>query len=167
MFRLIGLSVTTIAFFSTVCIADGGVSDEYPELCDALFALTDDVKSKQLTRTVTVSKDHPIEVACIFDPEDATQQEFCDAVLRNVSMEFTHAYPWQLTNCLIQNGIKPTVQTVNEYTGLVDRDKIVRLTAALANGVQVTVVFNPKSSEDSNGVSDRYWGRYVLDISVE
>ena len=84
---------------------------------------------------------------------------FCSAVAEEVSPDFTHAFPWDVADCLRDAGVPPSLEQADLYTGLVNRKRIVHLSAGWRDGVRVDVRFAPIG--DFGEFKD-YWGRYDL-----
>ena len=108
-----------------------------------------------------------METACSVGDSDPAKARYCNAVLANVSTEFTHRYPWQIKGCVEADGgdVKPT--TAPEYTGLTDRDKIVRLEGTLRSGVKVEMTFTPscETEQQKDAEGGCYWGWYRLTLT--
>lgn len=161
-------SVTTglgCLLFVGGCASSDKPSQENAQLCSAFKALAQDVKDTGRSQSVTVFKERPMEVACETEENDAAQSSYCAGVLESISMEFTHAYPWELQRCILSIGVSPKIETADEYTGLVDRDKLIQLEVVIFGEVKVRLAWESSVQEQRINRFDQYWGRYELVLS--
>lgn len=133
------------------------------KLCGAMENL-----KREATRSgpqrVAIFKQEEMTFACGHKVEVDAQIAFCDAAAGSVGLEFTHAFPWLIYDCLRDWGIKPGLDVVDQYTGIKRRKKIVHLWAGWREGTRIDIRFQP-SGDFGNGPQFKdYWGAYELVI---
>ena len=138
-------------------------ADEKAPLCAALFKLAEHGEQTGEVQESKLFKEQPMTIACSVDETNPALGEYCHVVLQAVSREFTHAYPWQVRACIRAGGGKVKTKTVDEYTGLVGRKKIVRLDGKMRSGTTVRLRFEPAKGQDGSAFGP-YWGHYVLTL---
>lgn len=145
---------------SALPLHPGGSDDGI--FCSALDRLADIARRTATTQQVTLFKpESDLSVAC--GPIDVEAlSAYCDVALKSVSVEFTHGYPWLVRECLETAGMKPDVQLVDESTGLVGRNKIIRLESELAAGGNLLLTFAASDGAISRAVPN--YGRWELTV---
>ncbi len=113
-----------------------------------------------MPQRVAVIKEEAMTFACQRNADVAVQVAFCHAALNRVGLEFTHAFTWYVRECFSSVGLRPTIETVDQYTGLRDRRKIVHMWGQWHDGTRIDVQFEP--SGDFGDQFRGYWGAYKL-----
>ena len=146
------------------CVMPDPASDEGDPLCSALNEFADEALRTSEVQESILFKEQPMEMLCTIGENDPAQERFCEAVLANVSNEFTHRYPWQIRSCVKADGGRAKATTVPEYTGLMDREKMIRLEGRLRSGVKIEMTFTPSCEMDAqmDPGGGCYWGSYRL-----
>jgi hypothetical protein len=120
MRTLIGIAAITLA--SPAKAADAA-------LCAALEGLRAEAIASRTPQRVAVFKMEEMTFACGKTSTAQAQVDFCSAALGAVGIEFTHAFPWKVHDCLKSQHIAPQLVLVDQYTGIRKRKKILRLSA--------------------------------------
>ncbi len=149
------------------CVSPDHSTDKTDGLCKALAEFADEALLTSEIQESILIKEQPMQIGCIIETGDPAQKRYCDAVLASVGMEFTHSYPWQVRSCIRAAGGKEKTTTAPEYTGLIDRDKIISLEGVLRSGVKVEMAFTPSCETDAqmDPGGGCYWGRYRLSLT--
>ena len=133
----------------------------------AEVAATTGQRQEVAVLVVEPTMDEPMVSACSRRSDVAARVAFCDSVAKHVSIEFAHAFPWMVDDCLRAAGAETTRETVDEYTGLGSRSgKIVGLRSILPSGVTLAIRFKPASGQESAAPQfRRLYGRYDLTLT--
>jgi hypothetical protein len=105
------------------------------------------------------------EFGCGYDSGRAAERRFCSATHGAVGLEFTHAFPWSVYDCLVRDGVRPVIETSDQYTGLVDRKRIVRLRASWRKGVSVDIDYEAEADSSDAPEFRGYFGTYKMNVS--
>lgn len=132
--------------------------------CAALRALGQEARTSGEAQRVAVLKQEAMVFACGRTNDVAAQRAFCDAALGAVGVEFTHAFPWKVYDCLKRDQLRPKVEQVDQYTGLRGRRKIVHLSAGWKDGTRLDIRFHPDGDFGDAPEFKDYWGFYRLVI---
>ena len=143
--RRIGL-VLILAAVAASAVAPAAWAAGTPALCKALRGLADEARSTREPLRFSVGAD--AAQACRPSPENAATRSFC------ASATTANGLAWRLYDCVNTLAADPQVVTTGEYAERRSRQKITRLTAALAHGVRLdlslatdrydVVVWSPK-----------------------
>ena len=136
----------------------------HDDFCRALTNLRDEARSSGDPQHVDVLKEEAMTFACRRRGEVRAQAAFCDAALDAVGVEFTHAFPWYVYDCLRAAHLRPAVETVDQYTGLRARKKVRHLWAAWDDGTRLDIRFEPSGDFSDDARLRDYWGAYALVI---
>ncbi len=156
MWRIVRLSF----LLSIVGATQAGAAASGPAFCAAFDALAAQARTTGEPQRISIIKIAPMEVACTHQPGNAVQQAYCNAAIEVIGLEFHHAYPWQLRDCLRTEKVNPFIEARNEYTGLRQGKKIIHLAGRLQTGVRLDLLFAPFGGLEPLG----YYGRYDLVI---
>ncbi|MBV9523266.1 MAG: hypothetical protein JO010_10765 [Alphaproteobacteria bacterium] len=132
-----------------------------PEFCRALEAVAAEARRSGVAQEVSVVQDGDIMTFACTHRRTRSGRAFCKVAARTVSWEFTHVFPWMVDDCLTHAGVRPALERTDEYSGLVERNRIVRLRATLKGGVALDLRWEP--FEDAKG-RDAYRGIYRLEM---
>jgi hypothetical protein len=168
LFRLLALSCCTIS------AAAHGANVAF---CDAMTGLKSEALRTDSAQRVAILKIEPMTFACERNRSIAAQVAFCSAAMKAVGIEFTHAFPWAVYDCLRQSGIRPNVSMVDQYTGLSNkkRKKVTHLWAGWPDGARLDIQFDgsaqyPDEDPDywqslaQDPQFKNYWGIYRVVI---
>ena len=130
--------------------------------CTALDGLRAEATSKNMPQRIAIIKEEAMTFACGRGADVAVQAAFCDAALDQVGVEFTHAFPWYIEDCLSSAGVRPSMERVDQYTGIRGRKKIVRMWGQWRDGTRIDVQFEPSGDFGDRAKFRGYWGTYKL-----
>lgn len=133
------------------------------QLCRALQDLKQNAARSGPER-VAILKEAEMTFACRRTESAPAQVSFCDAAAESVGIEFTHKFPWLIHDCLRAVGIRASLETVDRYTGIMNRKKITHLWAKWRDGTQIDIRFNPTADFSPEPRFEGYWGAYGLII---
>ena len=133
------------------------------KLCRAILDLKKVAKATHAPQQVGIVKDEPMTVAC--ERRDDAGKAFCNTAISSISIEFTHAFPWQVRGCLVDWGLSPQIDTADQYTGLSGRKKITHLSADWRDGTRIELHFVARGDFGDGPEYKDYWGVYRLDIT--
>jgi hypothetical protein len=132
-------------------------------LCRALDVLKEEA-ARSGPQRMTVLKRDDETMACGWRTDAALAvKAFCNAAVEPVGVEFTHKYPWLIYDCLRGAHLRPSVTTVDQYTGM-KRKKVVHLWAGWRDGARLDIRFVPKGDAGPQPKFRDYWGDYELVI---
>ena len=130
--------------------------------CAALEGLRTEAIASRTPQRVAVFKMEPMTFACGKTDRTQAQVDFCSAALGAVGVEFTHAFPWEVHDCLKSQRIKPRLVLVDQYTGIRKRKKISRLSAGWNDGTWIDIHFEPSGNLADEPKFKDYWGAYMV-----
>jgi hypothetical protein len=130
--------------------------------CTALDGLRAEAMNRGAPQRIAVLKGEAMTFACGRDAEVAAQKVFCDTALNQVGVEFTHAFPWYVRDCLSSDGVRSSIKLLDQYTGLRDRKKIVHMWGQWKDGIRIDVHFEPSGDFGDQPRFRSYWGAYKL-----
>ncbi|MBC6983168.1 hypothetical protein [Caulobacter sp. 17J80-11] len=133
-----------------------------PTLCPALDGLRAEAISSGTPQRVTVFAEDSMAFVCRREKNQAALKDFCSAAFDVVGIEFTHGFPWEVADCLEAAKVRPSLELVDQYTGLTDRKKITHLTAGWRDGVRIDIRYVPSGDFSSSPQNKDYYGRYDL-----
>ena len=128
--------------------------------CTALEGLRTEAIASRTPQRVAVFKMESMTFACGKTNKTQAQVDFCSAALGAVGIEFTHAFPWEVYDCLKSQHIAPQLVLVNQYTGIRKRKKISRLSAGWKDGTRIDIQFEPSGDYSDQPEFKDYWGAY-------
>jgi len=128
--------------------------------CAALEGLRSEAIASREPQRVAVFKMEPMTFACGKTSKAQAQVDFCSAALGAVGIEFTHAFPWEVHDCLMSQHIAPQLVLVDQYTGIRQRKKISRLSAGWKDGTRIDVRFEPAGDYSDQPEFKDYWGAF-------
>jgi hypothetical protein len=135
-------------------------------LCTALESLRLEAERLHRPQRITFIKAAAMSSACARGPGKAVQRQFCPAALDAVGIEFTHAFPWMIYDCLVARGIRPNAETSVQYTGLVaHRRRLLHLRAAWPDRARIDILFLPTGDFGPEPEFRGYWGRYKMIVT--
>ena len=129
-------------------------------LCAALDGLKTEARVSGMPQRVSVIKEEEMTFACQRRKEVAAQDAFCKAAMDAVGLEFTHAFPWKVRDCLVHAGIHPGMALADQYSGLRHHKKIGHLWAGWRDGTRIDILFKPSGDFGDTPMYRDYWGRY-------
>jgi len=135
-----------------------------PTLCNALSNLKAEAERSNEAERVALIKEEEMTFACRRAKEVAAQDRFCRAALDEIGVEFTHRFPWAIAECLRRQGAHPSLELVDQYTGLRDHKKIRHLWAGWKNGTRIDISYKPLGDFTNDPQFKDYWGEYQLTV---
>ena len=129
-------------------------------LCAGLEGLRAEAIASRTPQRVAVVKMEEMTFACGKTNKTAAQADVCSAALGAVGIEFTHAFPWEVHDCLKSQHIAVQLVLVDQYTGIRKRKKISRLSASWKDGTRIDVRFEPGGDYSDQPEFKDYWGAY-------
>jgi hypothetical protein len=148
--------VLALLAMSVPLAAQAGTSS--PKLCAALAGLREAAKSAGTPQRVSVIKVKDLTVGCGHG-RDPAPTRFCALTTEEISIEFTHVFPWQVVDCLEADGVHPVLEQADLYTGM-SRKRIVHLAGRWRDGARIDVRFTPMGDSGDDPRFKDYWGRY-------
>jgi hypothetical protein len=100
--------------------------------------------------------------ACELTRGVVSHEAFCSSAMQAIGLEFTHAFPWRVYDCLRREGLRIGVTTVDQYTGMTHRKKVTHLWAGWADGSRLDIRFDPMGDLSQDPRSRDYWGIYRM-----
>lgn len=134
-------------------------------LCTALAKLKTEARISRSDQEITVFKEEEMAFACKRRRDVAAQVSFCSAAAKAVGVEFTHAFPWRIHECLTKAGIRPRLTLADQYTGMTGRKKIRYLTGSWRDATRIEIRFVPTGDFGDEAEFKDYYGYYRLTIS--
>jgi hypothetical protein len=134
--------------------------------CEALETLAREAARTGRAQKPFVAQDEPFTFICGHRRGSRVQRVFCSAARDAVGLEFLHTFPWEVYDCLSARGLRPDINTTEQYTGLIDRGRVIHLAARWPMGVTIDVRYTP--FEDDGPVAERfagYRGRYDVTVA--
>lgn len=130
--------------------------------CAALDGLRTETTNTGVPQRIAVIKEEEMTFACRRNADVGAQVAFCDAALNQVGVEFTHAFPWYVRDCFSSSGVRLSIESVDQYTGLRDRKKIAHMWGRWRDGTRIDVRFQPSGDFGDQPKFRGYWGTYSL-----
>ena len=135
-------------------------------LCMALQTLRHEAERAHRPLGIVFIKAEAMSSACSRDPTNVAQRQFCEAALNAVGIEFTHAFPWMIYDCLMARNIRPIAETSVQYTGMVAHPRrLIHLAAAWPNGTRIDIRFLADGDFGPQPEFQGYWGRYEMIVT--
>ncbi len=156
-----GLMRNALAILALLCAAAPAHAAD-KEFCAALDGLRAEAANRGEPQRIAVFKEEEMTFACGRGDEMAAQKAFCDAALNQVGVEFTHAFPWYVRDCLASASVRPSMELVDQYTGLRNRKKVVHMWGQWKDGIRLDVHFDPSGDFGDQPKFRSYWGVYRL-----
>ncbi|CAN5525704.1 hypothetical protein BH10PSE14_BH10PSE14_19300 [soil metagenome] len=150
-------------FLAMACVSSSAMA-AVKDFCRALSSLKNEARSSGNPQRVAVVKEEAMTFACARNKEVGAQVAFCAAALDAVGIEFTHAFPWLVHDCLRADHIRSTIETVDQYTGLRGRKKVRHLWARWGDGTRLDLRFEPWGDFADDAKFRDYWGAYKMVI---
>jgi hypothetical protein len=135
-------------------------------LCVALESLRLEAERTHRPQHIIFIKAEAMSSACARDEKIEVQRQFCEDALNEIGVEFSHAFPWAIYDCLVARGIRPAAETSVQYTGMVaHRRRLIHLSAAWPNGTRIDIRFLATGDFGPQPEFRGYWGRYKLIVA--
>lgn len=157
----------TLPVLIGLLIAAPAAASEPDPLCAGLDAFVASVARDDAPVEIRFGKDEAWAPWCSYPKDHPAADAFCMVALANTSMEFSHLFPWNLDRCLRAEGVRVRRTTVNQYTGLRNPLKIVRMSGRFKSGVRLALVYvpNPDDNAPEDGVWRGYYGQYRVTLT--
>lgn len=154
-----------IVLLSIAAISGCATEADDPHLCPALGRVISNSELRGGSHSIRVIQLAPGELACTQQRGFPSDRGYCAATLSEVGLEFPHLYPWLVRDCLLAMGGRTQTDTVDEYSGLTGREKIVRLESILEDGTTVSLRFYPEDEGGpETGQLAHYFGTWHLRV---